>query len=203
MRVVVATKNAGKVREFRDMLGVAGIEWVDLDGFGSLPDVHETGVTFHDNACLKASAYARATGCWALADDSGLEVEALAWKPGVLSARWAEQHRAGKGDVDNNRLLLRQLAGVPVEKRGARFVCVLGLADPAGRIVLTARGAVCGRIGFAPRGEGGFGYDPLFELPELGRTTAELPADEKHALSHRGKALRHMRTLMELVGLRA
>lgn len=202
MRVVVATKNVGKIREFHDLLGGGGIVWVDLAEFGVTPDVHESGATFHDNACLKASEYAIATGCWALADDSGLEVEALGRKPGVLSARWAEVHGAGKGDADNNRLLLKQLAGVPMERRVARFVCVLALSDPQGRIVLTTRDFVSGRIRCDPRGEGGFGYDPLFELPELGKTTAELPAEQKHALSHRGKALRHMRELMDQLGLR-
>mgnify|MGYP005846259629 CR=1 FL=1 len=202
MRVVVATRNAGKIREFRDLLGGGGIVWVDLAEFGMTPDVHESGATFHDNACLKASEYARSTGCWALADDSGLEVEALDWRPGVLSARWAEHHGAGRGDADNNRLLLKQMSSLDEQRRSARFVCVLALADPDGRIVLTTRDHVSGRIAFAPRGTGGFGYDPLFELPELGKTTAELPASEKHALSHRGKALRHMRTLMDQLGLR-
>lgn len=203
MRIVIATKNQGKVREFREMLGGGGIDWVDLAGFEPLPEVAETGLTFHANASLKASAYARRTGCWALADDSGLEVEALRGKPGVLSARWADQHGDGHGDEANNRLLLRQLATVPDERRAARFVCALALADPKARVVLTASDTVAGAIGHERRGSGGFGYDPLFVVEGFaGLTTAELSSQQKHAISHRGKALRRMRALMDRLGLR-
>jgi XTP/dITP diphosphohydrolase len=135
---------------------------------------------------------------WALADDSGLEVDALGGAPGVISARWAEINGAGKGDADNNKTLLRQLENVPDDARSARFVCVLALADPAGRVILTARDTLEGTLLRSPRGSNGFGYDPLFYVAELGKTTAELSPDEKHRISHRGKALRRLRDLMEM-----
>ena len=200
MRLVIATANPGKAKEFREMLaGVAGdgrVEWSDLASHRGVPSVEETGHTFRANACLKAAHYATSLKSWALADDSGLVVDALDGKPGVHSARWAEINDAGKGDADNNALLLKQLADVPDERRTARFVCVLALAEPKGRIVLTAQDAVEGVMLRAPRGANGFGYDPLFYFPSLGKTTAELEPDEKHAISHRGKALRRMKALM-------
>ena len=161
----------------------------------------ETGRTFRANAVLKATAYARHLKCWALADDSGLAVDALGGQPGVHSARFAELAGAGRGDADNNAHLLRLLGQVPDERRTARFICVLALADPRGVIWYTAEGAVEGRIAHEPRGTNGFGYDPLFLLPELGRTTAELEPDQKHALSHRGQALRRLCGLLARYGL--
>jgi len=196
MKLLIATGNAGKVREFRQMLGDARFKWSDLSERHDLPAVEETGATFRANACLKASAYATLLNTWALADDSGLEVDALGGKPSVHSARWAELNDAGKGDADNNARLLSQLANVPDDRRAARFVCVLALADKKGRIVLTARDAVEGRITHEPRGSNGFGYDPLFLIDQLGKTTAELDPDQKHEISHRGKALRRMKELM-------
>src|SRR5215207_7000259 len=145
-RLLIATGNAGKAREFREMLGADRFAWSDLSACPAAPDVEETGLTFRANACLKASAYARHSRLWTLADDSGLEVDALGGSPGVLSARWAQVNNAGKGDADNNALLLRQLAHVPDEHRTARFVCVLALAHPHGRIVATVRDTVEGRI---------------------------------------------------------
>jgi XTP/dITP diphosphohydrolase len=201
VKILIATGNAGKAREFREMLGEEGIEWSSLLDQPSPPNVEETGTTFRENACLKAAAYARHYATWTLADDSGLAVDALDGRPGVTSARWAELHSAGRGDADNNALLLRQLADVPDGRRMARFVCVLALANSAGVIVLTAEDAVAGRIIDEPRGSNGFGYDPLFLLPELGKTTAELEPGQKHAISHRGKALRRLRELMRRVGL--
>ncbi|WP_428940858.1 RdgB/HAM1 family non-canonical purine NTP pyrophosphatase [Fontivita pretiosa] len=201
MQVLIATGNSGKAREFRQMLADAPFEWTDLSQHPELPAIEETGRTFRANACLKASYYATKLGVWALADDSGLEVDALGGAPGVLSARWAEVHGAGRGDLDNNRLLLQQLGSVPAAQRTARFVCVLALSDPAGHIVLTARDAVEGRIIHEPRGSNGFGYDPLFLIDELGKTTAELEPQDKHRISHRGKALRRMHDLMVRVGL--
>ena len=173
----------------------------DLTEHRPLPPVEETGHTFTANACLKAGAYARSLGMWTLADDSGLAVDALAGKPGVHSARWAEMNGSGRGDADNNALLLRQLARVPDDRRTARFVCALVLADPKGRIVLLASDSVEGRILHQPRGAGGFGYDPLFQIDVLGRTTAELPPEEKHRISHRGKALRRLKGLIDRAGL--
>ena len=190
MRVFIATKNPGKIREFREMLGGDCFQWDDLNQHPGLEAPEETGRTFRDNACLKASFYARALNEWAVADDSGLEVDALDCRPGVHSARWAEMHGAGKGDQDNNQLLLKQLAVVPDERRTARFVCVLALAEPSGKIILTARDTIEGRMIHAARGDNGFGYDPLFMVDELRKTTAELQPDEKHRISHRGLAAR-------------
>jgi XTP/dITP diphosphohydrolase len=197
-RILIATTNAGKIREFRAMLGeVSGLEFTDLTHHPNLPTVEETGTTFLANACLKAAEYARQLNLWSLADDSGLAVDALGGKPGVFSARWAAMNHAGAGDADNNALLLRQLADVPPERRTARFVCSLALADPQGRVILTASDAVEGRILHEARGSHGFGYDPLFFAPEAGMTTAELSPDQKHRISHRGKALRRLVGLME------
>ena len=203
-RLIVATRNRGKVAEFRQMfesLGGVRVEGLtalrDDDGF----EPEETGRTFRDNACLKAAAYARHCGCLALADDSGLCVDALGGAPGVHSARFAEQHDAGRGDAANNALLLRRLRTVPEARRTARFVCVLALADAAGRILYTSEGVVEGRVLPEPRGEGGFGYDPLFFHPPSGRATAELPPAEKHAISHRGQATRRLHALLDRHGL--
>lgn len=201
MRLLIATGNAGKVREFRQMLGDDRFTWDDLAQHPGLTPPEETGKTFRANACLKASFYATTLQTWALADDSGLEVDALDGSPGVLSARWAEINSAGKGDADNNSLLLRQLQDVPDARRTGRFVCVLALANPQGRILLTARDTVEGRIIDKARGGNGFGYDPLFLIDEMGRTTAELGPEEKHQISHRGKALRRLRGLMDRCGI--
>ena len=201
-RLLIATSNAGKAKEFREMLGSESFRWSDLSTQKrKLKPIDETGETFRANACLKATYYATQFETWTLADDSGLEVDALGGKPGVHSARWAELNGAGRGDADNNALLLEQLRAVPDDRLTARFVCVLALADEEGRIVLTARDAVQGRIIREPRGSNGFGYDPLFLVPELGRTTAELQPHEKHAISHRGKALRRLRGLMQRMEL--
>jgi XTP/dITP diphosphohydrolase len=203
LRLLIATGNRGKVREFREMLGDSRFAWSDLSEHPDIPAADETGATFRANACLKAAYYATRLNTWALADDSGLEVDALGGAPGVVSARWAEIHNAGHGDADNNMLLLKQMNDVPDERRTARFVCVLALADPQGRIILTAADAVEGRLLRAPRGSNGFGYDPLFLIDELGKTTAELPPDQKHQISHRGKALRVMNALMHRSGIEA
>jgi XTP/dITP diphosphohydrolase len=198
MRLVIATANAGKAREFREMLGGGSrFQWSDLASHRDVPGVEETGATFRANACLKATHYAKALNSWALADDSGLAVDALGGKPGVHSARWAQLNGTGRGDADNNATLLKQIENVPDERRTARFVCVLALADPQGRIVLTVQDSVEGVLLRSPRGSNGFGYDPLFFFPQLGKTTAELEPDQKHAISHRGKALRRLRALMD------
>lgn len=196
MDVLIATSNPGKIREIRQMIAADCVAWHDLSSIPKLASVAETGATFRANACLKAIGYARQAGMWALADDSGLEVDALSGAPGVHSARWAELQGAGAGDADNNALVLRQLDAVPDLKRTARFVCVLALADPEGRVILTTRDTVEGRLLRAPRGSNGFGYDPLFFIDALGHTTAELPAEHKNQISHRGKALRRMNELM-------
>jgi len=198
--LLMATTNAGKAREFAAMLGNAGFEWCDLSTLKqSVGEVDETGQTFLANACLKASEYAQRTGFWTLADDSGLEVDALNGKPGVVSARWAALHDAGSGDPANNALLLRQLADVPDDARTARFVCTLALSDPSGIIRATARDTVEGHIIREPRGVNGFGYDPLFFLRDRQQTMAELSSAQKHEISHRGRAVRRMTPLLRMI----
>jgi XTP/dITP diphosphohydrolase len=201
LKLLIATTNPGKIAEFRQMLGDGRFEYTDLAHHkGEVEAPEETGETFRANACLKAVYYAKHFQTAAIADDSGLEVDALDGKPGVYSARWAEMNDAGKGDADNNALLLKQLADVPPERRTARFTCCLALADAQGRVLLTAQDHVEGQILFSPRGANGFGYDPLFLVPSLGRSTAELPPHEKHEISHRGKALRRLRQLIDQIG---
>lgn len=203
MQLLIATGNAGKVKEFREMLGEDRFSWSDLSQHRDVSAPDETGKTFRANACLKASYYAKALNIWAMADDSGLEVDALGGSPGVHSARWAEINSAGKGDAANNALLLKQIDEIPDEKRTGRFVCVLALADPSGNIIVTARDSVEGLLLREPRGSNGFGYDPLFYFPDLEKTTAELSPELKHQISHRGKALRRMRQFMNELGVGA
>ena len=190
LRLMLATGNPGKVREFRDILALH----LDLVGVSlltprdwpiPLPDVAETGATFAENARLKAEALASATGLPSLADDSGLCVDALGGAPGLYSARWAG---AGASDVDRNANLLLALADVPPKGRMARFVCTAALAAPGWETVM-AEGVCAGIILDAPRGTNGFGYDPLFLLPDLDKTMAELAAEEKNRLSHRALAV--------------
>ncbi|HSI37283.1 MAG: RdgB/HAM1 family non-canonical purine NTP pyrophosphatase [Phycisphaerae bacterium] len=201
MNLLIATTNPGKIKEFREMLGGTNTAFDDLAAHRDVPAPDETGHTFRANACLKAAYYARALNTYAVADDSGLEVDALDGAPGVYSARWAEMNHVGHGDADNNALLLKQIDAVPDERRTGRFVCVLALADPSGKILLTARDTVEGHVLRAGRGTNGFGYDPLFAPDQTpGKTTAELLPAEKHAISHRGKALRTLRELMRQVG---
>ena len=201
MQLLIATANVGKIREFRAMLGSDRFNWHELSEFPTNRPVRETGQTFRANACLKAAEYARRHHMWSLADDSGLSVDALQGNPGVTSARWAQLHGAGQGDASNNALLLRQLENLRDPDRSGRFVCVLALADPLGRVVVTVRDTVEGRIIRSPRGPNGFGYDPLFLIEDLGRTTAELSPEDKDRISHRGKALRRLRDLMRQLGL--
>src|ERR1700722_13997095 len=196
MQLLLATTNQGKIRELRQLLAGTEMELDDLSAYRQIPVAEETGRTFQANACLKAAYYARGLDAWTLADDSGLAVDALGGKPGVHSARWAEMHGHGKGDADNNALLLKQLEQIPDERRTGRFVCCVALSDPSGRILLTTTGTVAGRIMRSASGDGGFGYDPLFLIDSLGRTTGQLPADEKNALSPRGKATRRMVELL-------
>ena len=201
MHLLIATTNPGKIREFREMLGNEQFHWSDLSQHRGVTPPEETGRTFLANACVKARYYAELFKTRVIADDSGLEVDALDGNPGVHSARWAELNHSGKGDADNNSLLLRQLTDVHDERRTARFVCVLALADERGRVLLTARDTVEGRIIHEPRGANGFGYDPLFMLDAKGCTTAELPPEAKHQISHRGKALRRLKNLIDVSGL--
>jgi XTP/dITP diphosphohydrolase len=186
-RVVLATRNAHKVVELRRILSSAGldVELVGIDAYPNVPEVPETGATFEDNAFLKARAVAHATGEIAVADDSGLAVDALNGMPGVLSARWA----GGSGDEANLRLVLAQIGDVPDERLGASFECAAAAVFPDGR-ELVVRGSLRGSITRQPRGSNGFGYDPIFVPTGSELTTAELEPYEKDAISHRGVAFR-------------
>ena len=185
----MATSNPGKIREIARMLEGLGIEIIAQSELG-VSDADETGTTFEQNSLIKAQHAADATGMPAIADDSGLSVDALDGAPGVYSARYAD----GKGDEANNDKLLAALEGVT--DRGAAFHCVATFVEPGGE-PLVARGEWRGEILHARQGEGGFGYDPLFFVPECGCSSAELPADEKNARSHRGQALRKLVALLE------
>jgi len=186
MKLLVATGNAGKKREFVELLAALPLEIVSLRDVGITNDVPETGATFSENALLKARAYAAVSGLLTLADDSGLEVDALGGAPGVLSARYG-----GPGLDDRGRyeLLLHNLVAVPDARRTARFCCVIALVSPSGREAL-AEGVCEGRITHAPRGVHGFGYDPVFWVDGEGSTMAELTPARKNAISHRALAAR-------------
>ena len=188
--VVLATRNAAKLRELARILSAEDhgtqIRLTGLDEFPGAPDVPETGATFEENALLKARAIADYTGLPAVADDSGLCVDALNGMPGVLSARWAGGHG---DDQANLELVLAQVADVPGTRRGARFVCAAALVAPGDREWVVT-GQVEGRLIRAPRGSGGFGYDPIFLPDGFGQTTAEMTAEAKDAISHRGRAFR-------------
>jgi XTP/dITP diphosphohydrolase len=195
-RLVLATRNAHKVSELRRILaGLDGLEIVGVDAFPGVPDVAETGVTFAENALLKAHAVARATGVPAVADDSGLCVEVLGGAPGVFSARWSGRHGADRANLE---LLLAQLSDVPDAHRAAWFACAAALALPDGaeRVV---EGRLDGSVAKAPRGSGGFGYDPIFVPDGNTRTLAEYGPEEKDAISHRGRAFRALAPVVEQV----
>lgn len=192
-RVVLATHNAHKVDEIRRILGSAGIELIGLDQFPDIGEVVESGATFAENALLKAQATARATGLVAIADDSGIAVDALNGMPGVLSVYWAGRAR---DDAANLRLVLEQIDDVPDERRGAAFVCAAAAATPDGR-ERVVEGRVEGSLAREPRGDGGFGYDPIFVPAGETRTTAQMSAAEKDAISHRGAAFRALLPLLD------
>ncbi|MCW2946758.1 MAG: non-canonical purine pyrophosphatase, rdgB/HAM1 family [Actinoallomurus sp.] len=190
MKLVLATRNHGKVAELRRILD--GIDVIGLDEFPDAPDVPETELTFEGNALLKARAIAAHTGLPSVADDSGLCVDALNGMPGVFSARWSGRHGDDQANLD---LLLGQLSDVAPEHRGARFVCVAAIAWPSGEED-AVEGLMDGCVVDAPRGTNGFGYDPIFVAEGESRTTAEMPPDEKDAISHRGKAFRALAELL-------
>lgn len=192
--LLVATSNPHKLEEIRAVLGPLGIETIGLDEAGvDVPEPVEDGATFEANAQLKAAYYARAARRACLADDSGLEVDALGGAPGVYSARYAgEGDTRAQRDAANNARLLAELKNVPLEQRTARFVCAMCLADEHGRVLAETRGEFAGVIIDEPRGSNGFGYDPLLWLADVGQTSAELPPAEKNARSHRGAASRAM-----------
>ena len=190
--LLVATRNAHKTTEIAAMLS-GFFEVSDLHGLENAPEVEETGSTFAENSALKANAISRFTGGWALADDSGLETDALRGEPGVRSARFAGENAT---DAENNHLLLEKLAVLPEAPRTARFRCVLSLSH-RGHLVATFDGAVEGRITDCPRGDGGFGYDPLFIPDGESATFGELPAAVKNGLSHRARALAKFHAWLE------
>lgn len=194
-RIIFATGNQNKMKEIRMILADCGYEILSLAELGIDADIVEDGKTFEENAIIKArfiSGLPEAEGCVVLADDSGLEVDYLNKEPGIYSARYE--------GVDTpysikNQIIIDRLAGVPDEQRTARFVCAIAAAFPDGRIE-TRRGTIEGRIGYAPAGENGFGYDPIFYVPEFGKTTAELDPEEKNRVSHRGRALEMIREVL-------
>lgn len=205
MQLLVATNNPGKVREYQDLLAGLNVELRGLADLSITTEVDETGQTFEENARIKAAAYSRMSGLLTLADDSGLEVEALGGGPGVYSARYAGQ---GATDADRYRKLLAVLDGVPWEKRAARFRCVIALAwpDPQGAVsghIETFDGQCDGVIALEPKGTNGFGFDPVFYMPEHGCTMAELPEEKKNQISHRARAaaLVRKRLMAEVSGL--
>jgi len=183
--LVIATHNKGKVKEFREMLEDCPVEVKSLLDYPQCPEVVEDGNSFEENAVKKAETIKEYTGEMVLADDSGLEVDYLEGKPGIYSARFAGE---GARDEDNNKKLLELLKGVPPEKRGAQFTCVIAIAAP-GRETVSVKGVCRGIIVDAPRGEMGFGYDPLFLVTEYKKTFSELEPEIKNSISHRGKAM--------------
>jgi XTP/dITP diphosphohydrolase len=210
--IVIATGNPHKVEELSAMLHVPGISFVGLKDQPGYPfdEPHETGTTFEQNAKIKALAYATVTGQWCLADDSGLEVDALGGKPGVISSHYAtdgreEGHDRATRDAMNNERLLRELTGVEPERRTARFVCVMALARP-GELLASSRGTFEGRIGLpgqVPRGSNGFGYDPLFLVgPNHDRTGSELLPAQKNAVSHRARSAQRMQQMIAMLSAR-
>ncbi|MEO3797186.1 RdgB/HAM1 family non-canonical purine NTP pyrophosphatase [Nonomuraea sp. B10E15] len=195
MKIVLATRNAGKIAELRRIL--AGFEIVGLEAFPQIGEVAETGVTFEENALLKAHAVAQGSGLPAVADDSGLCVDVLNGMPGVFSARWSGRHGDDRANLD---LLLAQLSDVPADRLTAHFACAAALALPSGesRVV---EGVLPGRLVTTPRGSNGFGYDPILVPDGEDRTTAEMSPGEKDAISHRGRAFRALTPIVrELLG---
>ena len=192
-KLLLATNNQAKVREYKSLLQDLPCELVTLAEQGINISVSEVGESLEENARLKATVLAAESQLIALADDSGLEVDALGGEPGRLSARYAGE---GASDRDRINYLLTRLEGVPEEKRSARFRCVIAIATPDGKVALCS-GECQGFITLAPRGEQGFGYDPIFYLPELGKTMAELPLQLKNQVSHRGRAARQVSQALE------
>lgn len=193
--LIFATGNQGKVNEFRQILG-DGYEILSMKDLDLDIDIVEDGNTFEENAIIKAKAVAGATGKMVLADDSGFEVDALNGEPGIYSSRYMGEDTPYE---IKNADLIKRCEGVPDEKRGARFVCVIACAYPDGRVE-TVRGVIEGKLAYEPKGENGFGYDPIFYYPEKGMTTGEMEPEEKNAISHRGQAVRKMAELLKQQG---
>ncbi len=193
MKLILATNNKNKIIEIRDKFSdVKGLELVPLGSYPDPPEIVEDGETFRDNAEKKARGIAAFTGHLSMADDSGLEIEALNGRPGVYSARYGGESAT---DEDRNRMVLDEMQGVPPSRRAARFVCVIAICGPDGRCVF-AEGECGGRIAEEMIGARGFGYDPIFFLPDRGKTMAELPLEEKNLISHRAKALEKAREML-------
>jgi len=192
-RLLLATRNPGKLRELRSLLEGEPVELVGLGEFSHFADVEETGKTFEENAVLKATEAARGLDLWALGEDSGLEVDALSGRPGIFSARFAGQHG---DDAANNAKLMEELRGI--EDRAARYICSMALARPGGEVVATTRGVCEGRIGHEPSGSNGFGYDPYFWPEPAQCSMASLEPQSKDLISHRGQALRAMVSLIRM-----
>ena len=209
-RLLIATRNPGKMREYGELLRDLPFELVSLDQAGVSEEVEETALTFHENAVLKAVTYASLAGMMALADDSGLEVDALGGEPGVHSARYGEglssqQRRQPMSDQDRVALLLDNLKDIPWERRTARFRCVICIAGPGkhgeneigGRVVGSVVGSVAGMIQYEPLGEDGFGYDPVFYLPSYGMTMAQISMEDKNRISHRADAASRAQPMLQ------
>ena len=198
-KILVATTNPGKIAELSAMLD-ADVKWLSLADFDDIAEVKENGTTFVENACKKAFGYAKATSLWTLADDSGLMIDVLEGAPGVKSARFADDKSkyTDKSLIDRRNIdkVLTLLNGVPREERTARFVCCLCLANP-GQVLIETEGTLEGFITDEPIGESGFGYDPIFFVPRLNKTVAQLTAEEKNAISHRGEAIRKLKPLLQ------
>ncbi|MGG1397788.1 XTP/dITP diphosphatase [Bacillus salipaludis] len=193
--VIIATKNPGKAREFESIFAKRGIEVKTLLDFPEIPDVEETGTTFEANAILKAEAISKALNKMVIGDDSGLIVDVLEGRPGIYSARYAGEH---KNDQDNIDKVLSELKDVPEEERTARFYCALAVAVP-NQETMTVSGTCEGRILTERKGTHGFGYDPIFYVPNLGLAMAELPSEEKNKISHRASALKKLDTVLDSI----
>ena len=198
-KILVATTNIGKIAELKAMLGLDA-QWLDLSYYPEIEEIEEDGQTFIENACKKAIGYARATGQWTIADDSGLQVDALGGEPGVRSARYSGDKTINEDgsliDHRNIAKVLELLEDVPQEKRTARFFCSLALASPEQTLIET-EGTLEGLITKKEIGNNGFGYDPIFFVPHLNKTVAQLTSEEKNAISHRGNAIRKLKPMLE------
>ena len=191
-KLLIATRNSGKVDEYRELLGAIPYQLTSLRQEGITVEVEETGASYEENARLKAEAYAQASGLLTLADDSGIEIDALGGAPGYLSARYGGP---GLTDAERVQLLLRNVVAVPDAERSGRFVCTIALAEPDAPTRVVAA-AVEGVVTYAPQGDSGFGYDPIFFYPPFGKTFAQIPQLQKNAVSHRGQAARLARDLL-------
>ena len=192
-KLIFATGNQGKLKEIREIMADLDVEVLSMKEAGVQTEIEENGTTFEENAVIKARAVGKLTGELTLADDSGLEIDYLNKEPGVYSARYMGEDTSYHV---KNASLIKRLEGVPMEQRTARFVCVIAAVFPDGKVE-TARGTIEGVIGYEERGENGFGYDPIFYVPEINCSTAELTPGQKNDISHRGKALRNMKEILK------